>query len=67
MKSVRDLRYILFVNKPFLRYGKLFVLITFLPVSTVMPLSSLLTVILPEKAIYIVVAQESTRYIRNAV
>jgi ATP-binding cassette subfamily B protein len=60
LKAVKKLRYVLFLYKPYLKYGKLYVALTFVLEGAIAPLVTLLTALLPEKAINTIIAQEST-------
>jgi len=61
IKGLARLRYLVFLLKPYWKYGKTYVLLTVLSSALLQPLSALLTTILPQKAIDAVMRGEPRR------
>ncbi len=63
LKGLSSLRYIFFLLKPFWKYGKAYVIVTFMIAAVFQPLSTYLSTVLPKKAIDAMMAGAQRREI----
>lgn len=67
IKGLAKLKYILFLAKPYWKYGKLFTLITLITSVVLAPLSSVMSTLLPKAAIDAVMLQKTSTQILTTI